>query len=231
LKASFPASSISPSSNGATDNGAGTLAKTNSFQLAQETIGKDEHYFNALSLAGSSATCLIGLKSVYQTAARAAVQGFDPDLFTTEDLRKALADGAASVLSSRYAPTDRFGLVFGIGVTFVLTNEDRNKYKIVSRGESGQTQDYIVKESQSSAAPAAVTGMVVRFRDRNAKQAPAPPRDTGRGFVARASGAVGSSGRRTLDFLFPTSTFASVQFGAGAVSGPLQGASLGLGWR
>jgi hypothetical protein len=185
-------------------------------------------FLSHLQQAGAAMPCLLERRELYRMTVRNALPT-DEATLTKERVRSALRQGSAAVLSTRYSPSDRVGVLFGFGFS-VLGKDDATRYKVISRteGESDTpvTKQYIVKESESQSIPVATTGIAVRFRDR----------DSNRRWRFRGSGTdpgevIGNNVVWLVDHLIPTTVFGSVQFGDNDVEGIVNGTALGLGWR
>jgi hypothetical protein len=174
---------------------------------ASAIIGNAEIFGGKASRAGPSAGCLIERQTVFaQTALSLLPPG---ETVSSDTVRYAIAQAGAALLGERYHASDRIGLVFGIGINRVFDKQDTETFKIVSRRDSvGTDERYVVEESDSRQFPSAVTGLLVRFRER--------PDLTSRNWEQA---------------LVPTAAFASVQFSNLGATGPVNGASLGLGWQ
>lgn len=229
LSASIVDRAFAPAASSGSSNSTATPSPSEAHRRSTTLIRHDSVFLVHAALSGSGRACLLNLSKSYRDAALAALALVPADSFDVGHLRGALAAGAGAVLGQRYTPTDRFGIVFGIGVVGLITAEDRTRYKTVSRTEDGETTQYIVVESDSKALPSAVTGLVAEVRDRGTLRY-TYARVEGMNIFERFFGWTASRGAALVDVAFPTAVYTSVQFGSGA-SGPIQGVSLGGGWR
>jgi hypothetical protein len=215
-------------------NGPANPADTPRSRL-RDALAKDGVYLSSLGNAGTAAGCIFDHRALYRSTFEAAIG--DTSTLSEDDVKRAGRLAASAVLATRYSATDRVGVLFGFGMT-ALRKSDSRRFKVVAlsepppagapEGTAATTVNYIVEESRSSLLPLALTGIAVRFRERD-------------GAVRRAvtdrleptrSSADASNLSWWIDHALPTTVFGSVQLGAGTGdTGPVNGTALGLGWR
>jgi hypothetical protein len=220
------------------------------WKLFSDALGDDALYLGKLARAGVAMPCLMDKRDVFRTAARAKMLellGGKQDAFDEkkrEALAEALRTGAATVLETRYASSDRFGMFFGVGASYIPQRDDAVRYKVISQSETvvtpgtngqpatekTQTRQYIVEETSSRSYPVGATGLTMRFRDRNSGRGQGCFKLTGEGDVARKAWHSASECVVWLaERAWPTAVFGSVQFGGG--EGVVTGTTLGAGWK
>ena len=160
------------------------------------------------------AACLVSRYDLFQATALAGIARLTDEGLTESQLRVSLFSAAGATLQERYTSTDRFQWIFGLGFAGTLEGEDIHKFKIISRGGgtdaagvSVPDTSYIVQESNSAAVPTALTGLLVRLRDRQPEL-----------------------GRARAKHLLPTAVFGTAQLAASDI-GPVSGVALGFGWH
>ena len=169
------------------------------YRRATQALQTPEVYIAAVASTGAAAPCLIERREVFRATATNLLLR-DSAKLSEQELERALRLAAAAVLSTRYAPTDRVGVLFGIGFGGVLNIDEPELVKVVQRDTGDARRSFIVRESPNRAGPVALTGIGIRFRD-------------------AADG---------WDRFIPAAAFASIQFGVG--DDPVRGAALGIGW-
>lgn len=194
-----------------------TAARPDSGKVRNEAVRRNVAdpalFAGEIAKAGATTGCLRERHEAFRIAAIAGLAAKDT-IVSIDDVRAVLSKASATALADRYQASDRFSLVVGVGFGAVLQEGDNEHFKIVSRreasGATGNATDslFIVRESDSRVIPHVSTGILVRFRERQAT------------FSGR---------RRTLDYLLPTAAFASAQL-TGGESGPVNGTVIGLGW-
>ncbi|HYD54182.1 MAG TPA: hypothetical protein VEA99_16215, partial [Gemmatimonadaceae bacterium] len=154
-----------------------------------DALGNEALYGQHLMKAGTATPCLLDRREAFRTAARTALveRVKDPEKLNdsnADDVAEALRSGAFTVLGSRYSPTDRFGVFFGFGASYIHQAHDARRYKVISQTETvttpgangqpstqtSQTKQYIVEDSRSRSYPVGATGLTMRFRERNSSR-------------------------------------------------------------
>ncbi len=172
-------------------------------------------YLLQASLIGTAVACLQPHQQLFESAAIGALA--EKESYSPRDVRLALAEASTTVLE-QIQSRDRIRLMFGLGFNAVFNKEDTQTFKLVSRQDTmGQTQQFIALESDSGFFPGVSTGVVINLRER------ADLRSTRRGFLGGML--------RSLNVLAPTSFYGSIQFTGEGNTGPINGATLGVGWR
>jgi hypothetical protein len=107
---------------------------------------------------------------------------------------------------------ERVGVVFGLGLARAIWGkDDAESFKIQTETDTnGVSSNYLVQDSGSQTFPAAITGVVARFRDRS--------------WGHKWAG-------NFLQFLTPTAIFATAQVGYTHADGAKGGVALGFGWQ
>jgi len=199
-------------------------------ERVRKALFEETPFLVGLSRAGTAAPCLLDRRDVFRSAVRGALPEGDTAHVNVSQVRNALRDGEAAAFATRYSPTDRIAVLFGLGMSLIQPNDAR-QFKVVTRrgpGADTSSRQYIVEASNSRSFPVATTGLAVRFRD----PLPSKPRPTARRpATLRTLRAVVVE---NLAWLYerakPTTVFGSVQFG-GSEEGAVSGTALGLGWR
>jgi hypothetical protein len=208
----------------------------------QDALSDDGLYGQHTAKAGGAQPCLQEKKELFRSAAREALlsklggKTGDLAIAKAKDVEEALRTGAFSALATRYSPSDRFGVFFGFGSSYVPKKSVATRFKVVSQSEmvttpasastpastTTLTKQYAVVASDSRSRPVGTTGLAMRFRDRRS--------DLG-GDCARkgAHDQISDCLAFAMDRVWPTTVFGSIQFGGG--EGFVSGTTLGLGWK
>jgi hypothetical protein len=207
-----------------------TVDSVTTMQRLKKALAEEAPFIVGLTRAGTAAPCLIDRKEIFRAAVRGALPESDTAKVDAAQAKKALRAGEAAVFATRYSPTDRIAVLFGLGMSLIQAN-DAQRFKVINRrgqGADTSSKQFIVQESGSRSFPVATTGLAVRFRDR----LPAAPRP--RPERAKTLGNVSGFLATNIAWLYerakPTTVFGSVQFGGGE-EGAVSGTALGLGWR
>jgi hypothetical protein len=181
----------------------------------------DAAFIKTLADAGAAGQCLLPLREAFRSTAAAALTRAIPKkalaVGDSGTVRSALLSATGTVLATRYSPTDRFSAVFGFGMA--VAQGYAPQFKVISRrgiGADTATHLYIVQESNSRAQPIGMTGLAIRFRDRQSSCGSAREPKKACPFWV-------------VDHLWPTSVFGAVQLGGG--EGTVSGTTLGAGWQ
>jgi hypothetical protein len=174
-------------------------ARIRFYQRARAAIQDDGIYYAAIGSTAAAAPCLAERRATFRSTAISLLPA-DSTSLSEKALRDVLHSSVAAVLSTRYSATDRVGVLFGIGFSFIFNRDEPEIVKVIERDTGQARRSYVVRKETNRAGPVAVTGIGVRFRDV----------------------------QPGLGRLLPAAAFGSVQFGIG--EDPVRGAALGLGW-
>lgn len=206
------------------------LDTVTTMERIKRALAEEAPFVVGFTRAGTAAPCLFDKKDIFRAAVRGALPEADTTHVHATQVKKALRAGEAAVFATRYSPTDRIAVLFGLGMSLIQPS-DAQRFKVITRrgiGSDTSSKQFIVQQSNSRSFPVATTGLAVRFRDRLPPE-PRPRVRRPKTLRTAASAAV-SNFAWLYERAKPTTVFGSVQFGGGD-EGAVSGTALGLGWR